>query len=60
MEMLMEIYDTQRKKAQQNGTHRKTSSISRTKSQNLNVYCIPLQLSSLNILKPRIKMRMKM
>ena len=60
MEMHMEIYDTQRKKAQQNGRHRKTSSISRTQYQNLNVSCIPLQLSSLNLLKPRIKLRMKM
>ena len=38
----------------------KTSSISRTKSQNLNVSCIPLQLSSLNPLKPGVKLRMKM
>ena len=43
-----------------NITYRKTSCISRTKSQNLNVSCIPLQLSSLNLLKPRIKLRMKM
>ena len=40
--------------------YRKTSSISRTESQNVNVSCIPLQLSSLNLLKPRIKLRMKM
>ena len=39
---------------------RKTSSISRTKSQNLNVSCILLQLSSLNPLKPCVKLRMKM
>ena len=38
-------------------TYRKTSSISRTKSQNLNVSCILLQLSSLN---PGVKLRMKM
>ena len=40
--------------------YRKTSSIGRTKSQNLNVYCILLQLSSLNPLKPAVKLRMKM
>ena len=38
----------------------KTSSISRTKSQNSNVSCILLQLSSLNPLKPGVKLRMKM
>ena len=41
-------------------TYRKTSSISRTKSQNLNVSRILLQLSSLNPLKPGVKLRMKM
>ena len=40
--------------------YRKTSSISRTKSQNFNVSCILLQLSSLNPLKPGVKLRMKM
>ena len=40
--------------------YRKTSSISRTKSQNLNVSCILLQLSSLNLLKPGVQLRMKM
>ena len=40
--------------------YRKTSSTSRTKSPNLNVSCIPLQLSSLNPLKPGVKLRMKM
>ena len=40
--------------------YRKTSSISRTKSQNLNVSCILLQLFSLNPLKPGVKLRMKM
>ena len=40
--------------------YRKTSSISRTKSQNLNVSCILLQLSLLNPLKPGVKLRMKM
>ena len=40
--------------------YRKTSSISRTQSQNLNVSCILLQLSSLNPLKPVVKLRMKM
>ena len=39
--------------------YRKTSSISRTKFQNLNVSCILLQLSSLNPLKPGVKLRMK-
>ena len=33
---------------------RKTSSISRTKSQSLNVSCILLQVSSLNPLKPGV------
>ena len=41
-------------------SYRKTSSISRTKSQNLNVSYILLQLSSLNRLKPGIKLRMMM
>ena len=41
-------------------SYRKTSSISRTKSQNLNVSCNPLQLSSLNPLKTGVKLRMKM
>ena len=40
--------------------YRKTSSISCTKSQNLNVSCILLQLSSLHSLKPGVKLRMKM
>ena len=40
--------------------YRKTSSISRTKSQNVNVSCILLQLSSLNLLKPGVQLRMKM
>ena len=40
--------------------YRKTFSISRTKSQNLNVSCILLQLSSLNPLKPGVKLGMKM
>ena len=40
--------------------YRKTSSISRTKSQTLIVSCILLQLSSLNPLKPGVKLRMKM
>ena len=40
--------------------YRKTSSISRTKSQNLNVSCIFLQLSSPNPLKPSVKLRMEM
>ena len=40
--------------------YRKTSSISRTKSQNLNVSNFVLQLSLLNQLKPGVKSRMKM
>ena len=40
--------------------YRQTSSISRTKYQSLNVTCILLQLSSLNPLKPGVKLRMKM
>ena len=40
--------------------YRKTSSISHTKSQSLNVSRILLQLSSLNPLKPGVKLRMKM
>ena len=40
--------------------YRKTSIISRTKSQNLNVSCILLQLSSLNPPKPCVKLKMKM
>ena len=40
--------------------YRKTSSISRTKSRNSNVSCILLRLSSLNPLKPGVKLRMKM
>ena len=41
-------------------SHRKTSSISRTKSQNINVSCILLQLCPLNPLKPGVELRMKM
>ena len=41
-------------------TYRKTCSISRTKFQSLNVSCVLLQLSSLNPLKPGVKLRMKM
>ena len=43
-----------------NDNYSKTSSISRTKSQNLNVSSILLQLYSLNPLKPGVKLRMKM
>ena len=43
-----------------NVAYRKTSSISRTKSQSLNGSCILAQLSSLNPLKPGVKLRMKM
>ena len=41
-------------------TYRKTSSISRTKSPNLNASNLVLQLSLLNPLKPGVKSRMKM
>ena len=40
--------------------YRKTSSINRTKSQNLNVSCLLLQWSLPNPLKPGVKLRMKM
>ena len=40
--------------------YRKISNISRTKSQNLNVSRLSLQLSLCNILKPGVKWRMKM
>ena len=40
--------------------YRKTSNISRTKSQNSNVSNLVLQLSLLNPLKPGVKSRMKM
>ena len=43
-----------------NTYYRKTSSISRPKSQSLNVSCILKQLSSFNPLKPGVKLRMKM
>ena len=39
---------------------RKTSSINRTKSQNLNVSCLLLQWPLYNPLKPGVKLRMKM
>ena len=42
------------------GIYRKTSSISRTKSQNLNVSCLLLQWSLPNPLKQGVKLRMKM
>ena len=41
-------------------SYRKTSSISRTKFQSLNVSCVLLQLSLLNPLKPGVQLRMKM
>ena len=40
--------------------YRKTSSISRTKYQNLNASCFLLQWSLPNPLKPGVKLRMKM
>ena len=42
------------------GMYRKISNISRTKSQNLNVSRLGLQVSSCYILKPSVKWRMKM
>ena len=41
-------------------TYREISNISRTKSQNLNVYRLVLHLSLPSLLKPCIKLRMKM
>ena len=46
--------------AEVSGNYRKTSSISRTKSQNLNVSNLVVQLLLLNLLKPCVKLRMKM
>ena len=43
-----------------NNTHRKISCIGRTKSQNLNVSHIVLQLSLPNPLKPGVKSNMKL
>ena len=43
-----------------NSTYRKISDISRTKSQNLNVSRLGLQLPLCNIVKPSVKWRMKM
>ena len=40
--------------------YRKLSNIRRTKSQNLDVYRLGLQLSLRNILKPSVEWRMKM
>ena len=40
--------------------YRKTSSIGRTKSPNLNVSCLGLRLSLPNPLKPGVKLRTKM
>ena len=40
--------------------YRKTSSLNRTKSQNLNVSCLLLQWSLPNPLKLGVKLRMKM
>ena len=40
--------------------YRKVSNIRRTKSQNLNISRLGLQLSLRNILKPGVKWRMKM
>ena len=42
------------------GNYRKTSSISRTKSQNFNASRLVLQLSLPNPLKPNVKSSMKM
>ena len=55
---VIEVNSTEKTK----GLHhyRKTSSISRTESQSLNVSCILAQLSSLNPLKPAVELRMKL
>ena len=53
--MIMHLYSFQLQLS-----YRKTSSISCTKSQNLNASCIVLRLSSLNPLKPGVKLRTKM
>ena len=45
---------------QGNSTYRQISNISRTKSQNLTVSCLVLQLSLPNLLKPCVKLKMKM
>ena len=44
----------------ENTTYCQISNIRGTKSQTLNAYCIALQLSLSNPLKPGIKSRMKM
>ena len=49
-----------RNRSEPQAIYRKTSCISRTKSQSLNVSCTLLQLPSLNPLKPGVKLRMKM
>ena len=41
-------------------SYRQVSNIRRTKSQNINVSCLVLQLSLPNPLKPCVKLRMKM
>ena len=41
-------------------TYRQVSNIRRVTSQNLDVSCLVLQLSSRNLLKPGVKSRMKM
>ena len=41
-------------------SYRQVSNIRRTKSLNLNVSCLVLQLSLHNLLKPGVKSRMKM
>ena len=41
-------------------SYNQTSNIRHTKSQNLNVSCLALQLSLCNLLKPGVKLRIKM
>ena len=41
-------------------TYRQTSNISRSKSGNLNIYCLVVQLSLFNPMKPGVKSRIKM
>ena len=58
--MVMNLRQISRIKASQNWEYRKTACISRTKSQNLNISRLVLQLSLPNPLKPGVKSSMKM
>ena len=54
------LNDSEMKHSQTQDKYRKTPSISRTKSQNLNVSCLLLLWSLANPLQPCVKLRMKM